>query len=65
MKEIIESLPEDQRAVIGMYYYEELSVKEIAAAMGASESAVKSRLKYGRSKIEAKVLELEGHSGYC
>ena len=60
MKEIIESLPEDQRAVIGMYYYEELSVKEIAAAMGASESAVKSRLKYGRSKIEAKVLELEG-----
>lgn len=60
IREIIESLPEDQRAVIGMYYYEELSVKEIAAAMGASESAVKSRLKYGRSKIEAKVLELEG-----
>lgn len=51
IREIIESLPEDQRAVIGMYYYEELSVKEIAAAMGASESAVKSRLKYGRSKI--------------
>ncbi len=60
IREIIESLPEDQRAVIGMYYYEELSVKEIAAAMGASESAVKSRLKYGRSKIEAKVVELEG-----
>ena len=59
IREIIESLPEDQRAVIGMYYYEELSVKEIAAAMGASESAVKSRLKYGRDKIEAKVIELE------
>lgn len=56
---IIEELPEDQRAVIGMFYYEEMSVKEIAAAMGVSESAVKSRLMYGRSKIEKKVRELE------
>ena len=59
LREIIEELPEDQRAAIGMFYYEEMSVKEIAAAMGASESAVKSRLKYGRDKIEKKVLELE------
>lgn len=59
IREIIEDLPEDQRAVIGMFYYEELSVKQIAAAMGASESAVKSRLMYGRKKIEAKVRELE------
>ena len=33
IREIIEELPEDQRAVIGMFYYEEMSVKEIAAAM--------------------------------
>jgi len=59
MREIIEDLPEDQRAVIGMYYYEELSVKEIALAMGITESAVKSRLLYGRRKIEKKVRELE------
>ena len=59
IREIIEDLPEDQRAVIGMFYYEELSVKDIAAAMGTSESAVKSRLLYGRRKIEDKVLELE------
>ena len=52
--EIIEELPEDQRAAIGMFYYEEMSVKEIAAAMGVSESAVKSRLMYGRNKIEKK-----------
>ena len=57
--EIIEELPEDQRAAIGMFYYEEMSVKEIAAAMGVSESAVKSRLMYGRNKIEKKVRELE------
>lgn len=59
LREIIEDLPEDQRAVIGMYYYEEMLVKEIAAAMDVSESAVKSRLKYGRKKIEKKVRELE------
>lgn len=59
LTEIIEGLPEDQRAAIGMHYYEGKSIKEIAALMGASESAVKSRLKYGRDKIEAKVIELE------
>ena len=59
IREIIEELPEDQRAAIGMFYYEELSVKEIAAAMGATENAVKSRLLYGRRKIEKKVRELE------
>lgn len=59
IREIIEELPEDQRAAIGMFYYEEMSVKEIAAAMGVSESAVKSRLMYGRRKIEKKVRELE------
>lgn len=59
LRGIIGELPEDQRAAIGMFYYEEMSVKEIAAAMDASESAVKSRLKYGRQKIEKKVRELE------
>ncbi len=59
IREIIEELPEDQRAAIGMFYYEEMSVKAIAAAMGVSESAVKSRLMYGRNKIEKKVRELE------
>ena len=59
IREIIDELPEDQRAAIGMFYYAEMSVKEIAIAMDASESAVKSRLKYGRDKIEKKVRELE------
>ena len=59
IREIIDALPEDQRAVIGMYYYQEMPVKDIAAALGASESAVKSRLLYGRRKIEAQVRDLE------
>ena len=59
IREIIDELNEDQRAVIGMYYYQEMPVKEIAAALGISESAVKSRLLYGRRKIEAQVRKLE------
>ena len=59
VREIIDALSEDQRAVIGMYYYQEMPVKDIAAALGASESAVKSRLLYGRRKIEAQVRDLE------
>ncbi|MCH5209736.1 MAG: sigma-70 family RNA polymerase sigma factor [Oscillospiraceae bacterium] len=59
IREIIDDLPDDQRAVIGMYYYEEMSIKEISAAMESTESAVKSRLMYGRKKIEKKVRELE------
>ena len=37
VREIIDGLPEDQRAVIGMYYYQEMPVKDIAAALGASD----------------------------
>lgn len=59
LREIVDSLPEDQRAVTGMYYYQELPVREIASVLGVSESAVKSRLLYARRKIETKVRELE------
>lgn len=57
--EILNQLPEDQRMVVGMYYYEEMSVKDIAATLGVSDNTVKSRLSYGRKKIKELVLELE------
>ena len=59
VKIILDQLPEDQRLVIGMYYYEEMSVKDIATALEVSENTVKSRLVYGRKKIKESVLELE------
>jgi RNA polymerase sigma factor FliA len=44
MKEIlsgaIERLPEKEKNVISMYYYEELTLKEISAIMGVSESRI-------------------------
>ena len=57
--EILEQLPEDQRMVVGMFYYEEMSVKDIAVSLGLSENTVKSRLSYARKKIKEQVLELE------
>lgn len=59
VKEILDSLSEEQRLVVGMFYYEQMSVKEIAELMGVSENTVKSRLVYARKKIEVQVKELE------
>ena len=42
-----------------MFYYEEMSVKDIAQTLGVSENTVKSRLSYGRRKIKEQVLDLE------
>lgn len=59
VKEILDSLSDEQRLVVGMFYYEQMSVKEIAQKLGISENTVKSRLSYGRKKIEMQVKELE------
>lgn len=58
MKKILKEIPEEQRIVIMMYYYEQIPVKRIAKELGISEGTVKSRLNYGRKKIEEKVLQL-------
>lgn len=59
LNEILDSLPDDQHIAIAMFYYQEMSVRDIAAALGCSESTVKSRLNYGRKKIETRVRALE------
>lgn len=59
MNDILQNLPEDQRLCILMYYYEELSVQDIAQALDCSMGTVKSRLNYGRNKIKAEVEELK------
>lgn len=63
IKEILDSLSDEQRLVVGMFYYEQLSVKEIANTLSVSENTVKSRLNYARKKIEERVLHLEKTQG--
>jgi len=58
MTEIIDSLPPEQRMSVLLYYYDEMSVREIAAAMEVSEGTVKSRLNYARKSIKEGVDKL-------
>ena len=46
------SLPKKERTVIHLFYYEELSIKEIAALMKISESSVGTRLHRARKHLK-------------
>ena len=46
------ALPANLRTVIHLFYYEELTVKEIAGLLRLSQSAVKTRLFRGREKLK-------------
>lgn len=52
---ILDELPEEQRAAVLMYYYDELSIKQIAEIQGVSEGTVKSRLNYARKAVKNSV----------
>ena len=54
MAALIRRLPERDKIVIGLYYYEGLTLKEIGEILGVSESWV-SRL---RTKAEASLLSM-------
>lgn len=57
----VRSLPQKYRAIVEMYYYEEMSCTEIAAALKMNESTVRTRLKRTRDKLrkELEVLQYE------
>lgn len=52
-------LEEDQRSTFVLRYYEDLSIKEIAAAMSCSEGTVKSRLFYTLKKLAGRLTEFD------
>jgi len=54
--EAVSRLPKEMRLSVTLYYMEGYSVKEIAAMMDTTESAVKNRLARARSRIR---LDLE------
>ena len=48
---LVLTLPEKYRIPLHLFYYEEYSVRQIAAAMELPEATVKIRLKRGREKL--------------
>lgn len=53
VQELLNVLPDKQRVCVNMYYFQEMSIKEIADCAGCSENTIKSRLSYAKKKIQA------------
>jgi len=52
------SLPERYRTVLYLFYYEELSVNQIAQLLGVKPTAVTTRLSRARQKLKSKLTEV-------
>ena len=63
LRKIIEELSVVQRDTILLFYYNEMSVEEIAQIMDCSEGTVKSRLFLARKAIKTEIEEQERKSG--
>lgn len=57
LQEKVEKLPERYRIPMYLYYYEELSVKEIAHVIKSTEGTVKSLLSRGRKMLRDELKE--------
>ena len=53
----IYELPAQHRATVILFYYNELSIKDISSIMDCSEGTVKSRLFYGKRYLKDKLIE--------
>lgn len=58
LQSIIDSLSPDQRSAVIMYYYDEMSVSEVAEAMGTNENNVSQKLHRARKKIRTQIEKL-------
>ena len=61
--EVIDSLSVEQKLAVQCFYFEEMSVREIAQLMECSEGTIKSRLNYARKAIKDSVLHIEKTQG--
>ena len=53
LRAAIRELPQEQRAAIALYHFEELSVAEVAVALDVPVGTVKTRLMHARGKLRA------------
>lgn len=52
IQRIVDDLPDDKRACVVLFYYEQHSLTEISEILGIPEGTVMSRLFYARKKLE-------------
>jgi RNA polymerase sigma factor (sigma-70 family) len=53
LREAIRSLPREQRAAVALFYFEDMSVAEVAVALDVPAGTVKTRLMHARRKLRA------------
>ena len=58
VQEAVGKLPENYRIVIHLFYYEELSVREIAQILKTTEQNVKTKLSRAREKLRNQLKEV-------
>lgn len=61
--DILDNLSTEQKIAVQYFYFEEMSVNEIADNMGCSSGTIKSRLNYARNAIKEAVLRIEKTQG--
>ncbi len=59
VKQAVQSLDFKHRAVVVLYYFNEMPMKEIARVLGCTEGTVKSRLFAARKKLKGKLVMWE------
>ena len=52
-------LPEKYREVIYLYYYEDYSIRELAALLGRKQSTLQTQLAVGRKKLKVLLKDQE------
>ena len=57
--EAVRALPREQRLAVILYYYDDMSVAEIARTLGVPQGTVKSRLSRGRDRLRQILREEE------
>ncbi len=59
----VKQLPEKYRTVIHLFYFEDMSVAQISAAVGAGESTVKSQLSRARKLLKPLLSDFDNEPG--
>ncbi|MBP3272534.1 MAG: sigma-70 family RNA polymerase sigma factor [Ruminococcus sp.] len=63
LKAVIDSLKPEMRSAVIMFYYQQLSLAEIAEALGINENAAKQKLFQARKKIKTSIEKLYNNGG--
>jgi RNA polymerase sigma-70 factor (ECF subfamily) len=53
----VEALPDDYREVLMLYYYQDVTYRDLAELLGVSAATINARLTKGRALLRARLIE--------